>query len=260
MDSGLAAARRPGMTRERSKVATARACWRGPLPAAGLLRSAAALRAAAAAGRAAERRVRGRGVRRRRLGRGLRRRLGRGLRRRLGRGLRLPGRLLRGGLLRNDALLLARRGGFFRLPPLLGLRLRFLRLLRHDGLPIVTAQIPVRRRHYHIAIATVSPAALDTPLPVSASGAGPPVAQSINSTVWTTGISVPAAICVMQPILPAAITSGLSFSIFPTLRSRNLLASSGCSMLYVPAEPQHRCPSATSFTTNPNLQSNSFGA
>ena len=39
------------------------------------------------------------------------------------------------------------------------------------------------------------------------SGFGPPVAQSISSTVWTTGIAVPAAICVMQPTLPAAITS-----------------------------------------------------
>jgi hypothetical protein len=65
----------------------------------------------------------------------------------------------------------------------------------------------------------------------SAAGFRPPVAQSINSTVWTTGTAVPAAICVIQPILPAAITSGASFSIFPTLRSRNLLAVSGCKML-----------------------------
>jgi hypothetical protein len=68
-------------------------------------------------------------------------------------------------------------------------------------------------------------------LPISASGLRPPVAQSISSTVWTTGIAVPAAICVMQPILPAAIASGASLSIFPTLRSRNLLAMSGCKML-----------------------------
>jgi hypothetical protein len=66
---------------------------------------------------------------------------------------------------------------------------------------------------------------------MSACGAGPPVAQSISSTVWTTGIVVPAAIWVMQPILPAAIASGLSFWMFPTLRSRNLLASSGWRML-----------------------------
>ena len=76
--------------------------------------------------------------------------------------------------------------------------------------------------------------------PASASGALPPVAQSISSTVWTTGIAVPAAICVIQPRFPAATTSGLSFSIFATLRSRNLPASSGCRILYVPAEPQHK--------------------
>ena len=62
-------------------------------------------------------------------------------------------------------------------------------------------------------------------------GQAPPVAQSINSTVWTAGRSVPAAICVMQPILPAAITSGRNLSIVPTLRSRNRLAMSGCRML-----------------------------
>ena len=37
---------------------------------------------------------------------------------------------------------------------------------------------------------------------------GPPVAQSSSSTVCTTGIAVPDAICVMQPILPVAIRSG----------------------------------------------------
>jgi hypothetical protein len=68
-------------------------------------------------------------------------------------------------------------------------------------------------------------------LACSAGGTLPPVAQSISSTVWTTGITVPAAICVMQPTLPAAITSGFTFSIFPTLRSRNLFAMSGCRML-----------------------------
>src|SRR5207248_5242538 len=68
-------------------------------------------------------------------------------------------------------------------------------------------------------------------VPCNAGGTSPPVAQSISSTGWTTGITVPAAICVMQPTLPAAITSGLSFSILPTLRSRNLLASSGWRIL-----------------------------
>ena len=41
----------------------------------------------------------------------------------------------------------------------------------------------------------------------------------------------PAAICVIQPTFPAAITLGLVLSIFPTLRARNLFASSGCRML-----------------------------
>ena len=36
-------------------------------------------------------------------------------------------------------------------------------------------------------------------------GFGPPVAQSSNSAVWTTGSAVPAAICVMQPMFPAAM-------------------------------------------------------
>jgi hypothetical protein len=35
----------------------------------------------------------------------------------------------------------------------------------------------------HIATAAASPAVLETPLPANASGAGPPVAQSISSTV-----------------------------------------------------------------------------
>ena len=49
--------------------------------------------------------------------------------------------------------------------------------------------------------------------PRSAGGHGPPVAQSINSTVWTVGSFAPAAVCVMQPILPAAITSGRNAAI-----------------------------------------------
>jgi hypothetical protein len=48
----------------------------------------------------------------------------------------------------------------------------------------------------------------DCRIPRSAFGAGPPVAQSINSIGCTTGILVPAAIWMMQPIFPAAITSG----------------------------------------------------
>src|SRR5262249_22332536 len=146
----------------------------------------------------------------------------------------LLGRLLRGLLLRHHALLLlSGRGGLFRFLGLLRLRfLSFLRFLRHDRLPIVAAQvILVRQRHAHIATAAVLAAASATPLPVSASGAVLPVAPSISSTMWTTGILVPAAICVMQPILPAAITSGANFSILTTLRSRSLLASSGSRML-----------------------------
>ncbi|WP_204277275.1 hypothetical protein, partial [Klebsiella oxytoca] len=39
-------------------------------------------------------------------------------------------------------------------------------------------------------------------------GRRPPVAQSRSSIVCTTGTDVPLAICTMQPILPAATTSG----------------------------------------------------
>ena len=52
-------------------------------------------------------------------------------------------------------------------------------------------------------------AAEDDVVEVSAAGAGPPVAQSSSSTVCTIGMAVPRAICVMQPILPVAMTSGL---------------------------------------------------
>lgn len=44
------------------------------------------------------------------------------------------------------------------------------------------------------------------PVDARARGCGPPVAQSSNSTVWTTGIPVPDPICIMQPMLPAAMT------------------------------------------------------
>jgi hypothetical protein len=91
-------------------------------------------------------------------------------------------------------------------------------------------------------------------------GREPPVAQSRSSTVCTTGTDVPPAICTMHPILPAAIMSGLTIAILATFRSRNRFAMSGWRMLYVPAEPQHKWLSGTSFTTNPFLESNSFGA
>src|SRR5262245_59439111 len=151
-------------------------------------------------------------------------------RRRFLRGRLLLGDLLLGALFRHYLLFLAGRSGL--LLTFLGLRLRLLRFLRHDRLPIVAAQVfGIRQRHCHIATAVVSPTALSAPLPVSAPGAGPPVARSMSSTMRTTAITAPAAICVMQPILPAAITSGASFWIFATLRSRNLLASSGSRML-----------------------------
>ena len=55
----------------------------------------------------------------------------------------------------------------------------------------------------------------------SASGTGPPCAQSSSSTVCTTGIAVAGAIWVMQPMLPVAITSAPVASMFATLRSRS---------------------------------------
>src|ERR1700730_2160410 len=129
-----------------------------------VLRGPAARTAAAAPRRAAHRRPCGRrGVRRRRAwGRS-------GLWRRSGLGLRL--RLFGAALLRRDALFLTGRRGFFP-------RLPLLRLLRHDRLPIFTA-----------SLLSLSPAQRALPLrqiprfPASASGSGPPVAQSTSSTV-----------------------------------------------------------------------------
>src|SRR5208282_3364094 len=173
------------------------------------------------------------------------------------------------GLLRrrfHRFLLLARRSG------LLGRFLLRLRLLCHDRPPDpYCVQYPVGPQWeagFTPQItdrAPVQPAVTDGRMTErgrysrSAGGQGPPVAQSINSTVWTTGSLVPAAICVMQPILPAAIKSGRNLSIVPTLRSRNRLEISGCRILYVPAEPQHKWPSGTSFTAKPSLSSSSFG-
>ncbi len=48
-------------------------------------------------------------------------------------------------------------------------------------------------------------------------GGGPPCAQSSSSTVWTIGIDVPPAICVMQPMLPVAMTSGRTLSMLADL-------------------------------------------
>ena len=140
-------------------------------------------------------------------------------------------------------LLLAGRSGLLLFP---GFLLRFC-LLRHDRPPDLAIAIqsvrPPRMRSGETVSVTrrrpgpVQPAVAQGRIAArgrcsrSLGGQGPPVAQSINSTVWTAGRSVPAAICVMQPILPAAITSGRNLSIVPTLRSRNLLAMSGCRIL-----------------------------
>ena len=56
---------------------------------------------------------------------------------------------------------------------------------------------------------------------------GTRVSPSTVSNLNKNGSFVPAAICVMQPILPAAITSGRNLSIVPTLRSRNRVAMLG---------------------------------
>ena len=67
-------------------------------------------------------------------------------------------------------------------------------------LPIVSADDRTSHADTHAGTAAV--------FACIAGGTSPPVAQSISSIGWTTGRAVPAAICVMQPTLPAAITSG----------------------------------------------------
>ena len=67
--------------------------------------------------------------------------------------------------------------------------------------------------------------------PASLAGRGPPVAQSTSSTVWTTGTAIAPAICTMQPMLPAATTSGRVVSMFAALRRFSWSAISGCSRL-----------------------------
>src|SRR5215470_4475594 len=131
--------------------------------------------------------------------------------------LRLAGccLLLRGSRL----LLLGGRYHLFNLLRLLSLRFRLLRLLCHVRPPDRCGQWS----NPH--------AGTGVNVPCNAGGTRPPVAQSISSTVWTIGITVPVAICLMHPTLPAAITSGSIFSIFPTLRARNIFAMSGCRML-----------------------------
>ena len=65
----------------------------------------------------------------------------------------------------------------------------------------------------------------------SAGGFGPPVAQSKSSTVCTIGSDVPEPICIMQPMLPAAMRSGDLASSVRTLRAFNWAEISGCSRL-----------------------------
>ena len=63
------------------------------------------------------------------------------------------------------------------------------------------------------------------------SGAGPPVAQSSISMVWTKGAGVPPWSCIMQPILAVTITSGSTLAILASFRSRSCPDSSGSSRL-----------------------------
>src|SRR5262249_334138 len=58
-------------------------------------------------------------------------------------------------------------------------------------------------------------------------GCGPPVAQSRSSIVCTTGTDGAAASCIMHPMLPGAIMSGLTLAMLASFRSRNLVAMSG---------------------------------
>ena len=91
--------------------------------------------------------------------------------------------------------------------------------VRGQSISAVSVQSPIRSVVYRFSRLSFSP------------GRGPPVAQSSSSIVCTTGTDVPPAICTMHPILPAAITSGLTIAMLATLRSRNLFAMSGWRML-----------------------------
>src|SRR6266550_4866232 len=138
---------------------------------------------------------------------------------------------------------------FFAVPRLFLAFLAFLPFLLFLPLAIVILLLPLVHVYRAFRIVRLRAGPIDQFNP----GRGPPVAQSRSSIVWTTGTDVPPAICTMHPILPAAIMSGLTVAILATLRSRNRAAMSGWRMLYVPAEPQHKWLSGTSFTTNPLL-------
>ena len=78
----------------------------------------------------------------------------------------------------------------------------------------------------------------------TAAGLGPPVAQSKVRPCGRPAAPVPPAICVRQPMLPAATRSGEVAPMFAILRSRSrrrFPVAGGCRS---PAEPQHSDPQA----------------
>ena len=75
----------------------------------------------------------------------------------------------------------------------------------------------------------------------------------------TTGSAVWPAICTMQPILPAATSAAPVLSIAAALRAPSAPARSGWSILYVPAEPQQKCPSGTVRTVKPAAARSAIG-
>src|SRR5262249_55803077 len=87
----------------------------------------------------------------------------------------------------------------------------------------------------------------------SASGLGPPVAQSTSSTRWTTGMFVAWPIWSMQARLLEATTSGATRSILAALRRASPPAKGGWGVLEVPGAPQHSWPSATFLPAEPRF-------
>src|ERR1700761_8370001 len=105
----------------------------------------------------------------------------------------------------------------------------FLPFLFFFPLAIVILLLPLIRVHQALrALPRFERRAFDQCGPGPAfHGLEPPVAQSRSSIVCTTGTDVPPAICIMHPMLPAAIMSGLTLAILASFRSRNLVAMSG---------------------------------
>src|SRR5438445_5443006 len=83
-------------------------------------------------------------------------------------------------------------------------------------------------RPFYVAILILRESFARLRTPAIAAGIGPPYAQSRSSTVCAIGMAVAGASCVMQPILPVAITSAPVRSMFATFRSRRAAAISGC--------------------------------